>query len=714
MTEPDLSTTDRRLRRLFLLIVTASFVLTPIAAPDVWWQLSRGQTVLAELAVPGPILAAGNPTAEADWLGGFPFFMSWLIAGFSGLMLLKFCGTFLLLYLLMRRFEPQLQWAAFALALVTLLAANAAWQPTPRLWDCWLLFLTWIATVRWSRSPTKQNAVLVLISLVVWANLAPLCLLGIAVVAIVPWLTGIQTEPTVPRKQAGLLVALSVLALMLTPRGWFTLSDSLTQLLPGLFYARDLLATTVWQPTFAQGLTVETAGLGILTLITVCYLIFYSTGWLESFAFLIFAVPAWLNADAVPPCAIGIALLLGRSLVAHPYPIQLLKTKDLLSPALGRLLLILGLLLLSGKAAAGTLPGQSQRLGWGLAPELDITLLNQAIGPLEYEGTAHCMDITSAGMLCWIKADHKVRPYLTHRQALLQGRLFEELSLNAELSDGWMLQKPRMNGGWGGWWVRLKDRNCQLLLVPNGQTRTIRALFDSRWQPMSVDAAVIPYGWSGELLSTPQIIKLLPVKEFLNRQQWTYSLPDPSGTPDCSDWWGMLTGSPNLEPALLQARTFRAMQLYTAALRVLHPLLQHYDSPEVKREFELCQKELAYQEQLDTGAPSQLRLQAYQQTSPTDAFPLAQAGPGFQGDHSPPAAVSETLARAINEYIHGDCSEAIAALTADDSESLYAKAQIQLESGDPANAASTFRQLIEQHPQDRLVVPSQNMLDALQ
>ncbi|MEQ9066260.1 MAG: tetratricopeptide repeat protein, partial [Gimesia chilikensis] len=193
-----------------------------------------------------------------------------------------------------------------------------------------------------------------------------------------------------------------------------------------------------------------------------------------------------------------------------------------------------------------------------------------------------------------------------------------------------------------------------------------------------------------------------------------YSLPDPSGTPDCSDWWGMLTGSPNLKPALLQAQTFRAMQLYTAALRVLHPLLQHYDSPEVKREFELCQKELAYQEQLDTGAPSQLRLQAYQQTSPTDAFPLAQAGPGFQGDHSPPAAVSETLARAINEYIHGDCSEAIAALTADDSESLYAKAQIQLESGDPANAASTFRQLIEQHPQDRLVVPSQNMLDALQ
>lgn len=713
MTEPDLSTTDRRLRRLFLLIVTASFVLTPVAAPDIWWQLSRGQTVMADLSAPGPILTAGNPVSEADWLGGLPFFLSWMIAGFSGLMLLKFFGVGLLLFLIMRRYEPQLQWAAFALALVTLLAANAAWQPTPRLLDCWFVFLTWIATARWSQSLTKQNAILVLLSLIAWANLAPLCLLGIGVVAVVPWLSGMQTEPTVTRKQAGLMFASAVLALMLTPRGWFTLSDSLTQLIPGLFYAQDLLATTVWQPAFEQGLTIETVGLGILTLVTTFYLIFYSTGWLESVAFLLFAVPAWLNADAVPPCSIGIALLLGRSLVAHPYPIQLLKAREFLSPAIGRLLLIVGLFLLSWKAAAGALPGQSQRLGWGVDPELDITLLGQAIGPLDYQGTAHCMDIASAGMLSWIKADHKIRPYLTHRQALVQGRLFDELSLNRELADGWMLQKPRITGDWGGWWVRMKERDCQLLLIPNGDSRTIRALVESRWQPMSVDAAVIPFGWSGELLSSPQIVKLLPVKEFLNRKQWTYSLPDPSGTPECSDWWGMLTGLPNLKPALLQARTFRAMKLYTAALRVLHPLLQHYDSPEVKREFELCQKELAFQEQLDTGAPSQLRLQAWQQTRQTDEFPLVQAGPGFKGNHSPPDSVSQPLASAIKQYTHGDCSQAIAALTAADSESLYAKAQLLLESGDPDAAAAVFRELIKRHPQDRLVVPSQNMLDSL-
>lgn len=714
MTEPDLSITDRRLRRLFLLIVTASFVLTPVAAPDVWWQLSRGQTVMAELSVPGPVLSAGGPVAEADWLGGFPFFLSWLVAGSAGLMLLKFCGAGLLLFLIMRRFEPQLKWTAFALALVTLLAANAAWQPTPRLLDCWFVFLTWNASIHWSQSPTRQSTILVLLLLVLWANLAPLCLLGPVIVAVVPWLSGVQTEPTVTRKQTGLLLGSALLALMITPRGWYTLSDSLTQLVPALFYAQDLLAMTVWQPAFEQGLTIETVGLGILTLVTAGYLIFYSTGWMESVAFLLLAVPAWLNTDAVPPCSIGIALLLGRSLVSHPYPIQLLKAREYLSPAVGRLLLIVGIFILSWKAAAGALPGQPQRLGWGIDPELDITLLAQAIGPLDYEGSAHCMDIASAGMLSWIKADHKIRPYLTHRQALVQGRLFDELSLNSELSAGWMLQKPRITGDWGGWWVRMKERDCQLLLIPNGDARTIRALVDSRWQPMSVDAAVIPFGWSGELLSSPQIVKLLPVKEFLNRKQWTYSLPDPSGTPECSDWWGMLTGLPNLKPALLQARTFRAMQLYTAALRVLHPLLQHYDSPAVIREFELCQKELAYQEQLDAGAPSQLRLQAWQQTKQTNEFPLAEAGPAFQGDHSPPDSVSPPLASAIEQYIHGDCSEAIAALTADDSESLYAKAQMLLESGDPEGATVVFRELIERHPQDRLVVPSQNMLDSLQ
>ncbi|MCA9018452.1 MAG: hypothetical protein KDA77_24235, partial [Planctomycetaceae bacterium] len=183
--------------------------------------------------------------------------------------------------------------------------------------------------------------------------------------------------------------------------------------------------------------------------------------------------------------------------------------------------------------------------------------------------------------------------------------------MNEELSNGWEFQKPRADGSWGGWWVRLKNRNCQLLLVPNGDEKTIRALFDSRWQPMSLDAAVIPYGWSGEILSSPKIVELLPAKEYLNRNQWTYSLPSPSGTPECSDWWGILTGTSNITPALLQAKTFRGMKLYTAALRVLHPLLQHNPSPQVMREFQLCQKELAYQEKLETGNPSQIRLLTY-------------------------------------------------------------------------------------------------------
>lgn len=718
MPEQELSTIDWRWRRILLLILTASFTLTPVSTSEIWWQLSRGRAVTSDLAPPGPILTAGSPVSEADWLGGLPFYLTWQLAGFSGLMLLKFAATGLLLYFLMKRFEEQLNWLAFFIALLTLIAANSAWQPTPRLLDCWFLFLTWILTERWIRNPDKKQLLPILLILILWANCSPLCLLGLAVVALVPCLPGTQkTDPPVEkvlhRKQQSLLILTSLIALMITPRGWYTPYDSLVQILPGLFYDSQLLALTVWHPTFQNGATIEVISLGILTIGTALFLILSSASWIETIAFLVFAIPAWANYDSLPPCVIGMVLVAGHCMLTRQTQIHTLDLKQYLPPALGRSLIILVILFLSWKSASGVLPGQPQRLGWGITPELDITLLNQTIGPINYKGTGHCIGIASTGMLSWIKSDRKIRPVRTLRQALLQGRLFEELSLNQELSSTWEFQKPRSDGTWGGWWVRLKNRNCELLLVPNGDTKTIRALIDGRWQPMSVDASVIPFGWAGEILSSPKIVELLPTKEFLNRGQWTYSMPAPSGTPECSDWWGTITGSPYLKPALLQAKTFRAMKLYTAALRVLRPLLQHEKSPEVMKEFRLCQKELAYQEKLDTGKPSDLRLLTYQQLSQNPQHDLNQSGPTIK-EHSKPRDYSAPFKSAIVKYSQGDWEAAINQLSMTDSETLYAKAQILLESGDPVSAAALFQQLIQQHPDDRLVFPSQTMLEYIQ
>ena len=716
MIEHDYSTIDRILRRGLLFVVTVCFALTPIAAPNFWWQLSRGRAVLSELAPPGPLLTVGTSIAEADWLGGLPFYLTLQFAGVSGLMLFKFLAAGLLAYCIMRHFEARLHWTVFLIVVLTLITANSAWQPVPRLLDCWFLLLTWLLTERWANAPDIKKMLLVLLTLLVWANLGPLCLLGIAVVACVPWLPGIRPDnPTLRFRQPCLLVLSALLAIMLTPRGWFTPYDSFLQLFPALFYDQSLLALTVWRPTFVKGLTVEVIGLGFLTVGIVFYLLASSRGWIESILFVLFAIPAWTNQDCLAPCVVGICLLACQCLATCPVSFQKLKLNRYVSPSLGRYLLAIGIVIICWKSASGTLAGQPQRLGWGITPELDITLLAQAIGPIDYEGTAHGMDIAATGMLTWIKADRKIRPVRTLRQALLQGKLYEELSLNAELSNGWEFQHPRADNSWGGWWIRLKNRNCQLLLVPNGDAQTIRALVNSRWQPMSVDAAVIPYGWSGELLSSPKIVALLPVKDFLNRQQWTYSLPDPSGTPECSDWWGILTGSPNLQPALLQARTFRAMKLYTAALRVLHPLLQHYPTPEVRREFILCQKELAYQEKLDLGlpTPSSLRRIVLRQIGDNSNVDLIHAGPMLDVTGSP-LRTSHSIERAIQHYIHGDWEAALSELANSDSESLYAKAQIQLESGNPDAAAETFRELIRLHPDDQLAGPCQNMLDSLQ
>ncbi len=713
MTGQELSTTDWRLRRFLLLILTVSFVLTPVSTSEIWWQLSRGRVVTSDLAPPGPLLTAGTPVAEADWLGGLPFYLTFQLAGFSGLMILKFAAVGLLLYLLLKRFEEQLNWISFFIVVLALMAANTGWQPTPRLLDCWFLYLTWILTERWSREPDRKKLLPILFLLVLWANCSPLCLLGIAVVAIIPCLPGDQKQNVLHRKQWNLLILTSIVALMMSPRGWYTPYDSLIQIMPVLFYDSHLLALTVWHPTFQNGATIEVISLGILTMGTALFLIFYSTSWIETVAFLVFAIPGWINYDSLPPCIIGMVLLLGHCMLTKQVPIIFFNLKQNVPPALGRLLLILGFLFLSWKAASGVLPGQSQRLGWGIAPELDITLLNQTIGPIEYEGTGHCMGIASTGMLSWIKPDLKIRPVRTLRQALLQGRLFEELSLNQELSSGWEFQKPRFHESWGGWWIRLKNRNCQLLLVPNGESKTIRALINSRWQPMSVDASVLPFGWSGEILSSPIIVKLLPVKDFLNHGQWIYSLPSPSGTPECSDWWGILTGDPNIKSALLQAKTFRAMKLYTAALRVLRPLLQDYHTPEVMREFHLCQQELAYQEKLDTGNPSELRLLTLNKTAEEYDRALEMTGPII----SKPVKsqqLPDTFESAIQSYARGDWEAALNLLSTADSETLYAKARILLESGDPESAAALLQQLIQQHPDDRLVVPSQTLLESIQ
>ncbi|QDV51289.1 tetratricopeptide repeat protein [Gimesia fumaroli] len=714
MTEPNLSTTDKKLRRILLFIIIASFILTPISAPDVWWQLSRGRVVMSDLAPPGPVLTAGSPIAEADWLGGLPFYLSLQLAGFSGLMLLKFTAVGLLLYLFMKHFEESLNWLALGIVVLVLMTGIPAWQPTPRLLDCWFLFLTWFYTARWSREPGTKTMIPILLVLALWANSAPLCLLGIAVVALLPHLPGITLEKKSPLKQTNLLILFSVLALMLTPRGWLTPSDSFVQLFPSAFYRQDLLSQTIWRPTFLNGATIEVIGLAILSIVTILFLILKSTSWSEAVTFLAFAIPAWTNYDSLGPCAIGMALVLAQSMQAHQFQATFSKWKQAVSPALARYAFIIGILILSWKSAAGSLPGQPQRLGWGIAPELDITLLGQTIGPINYKGTAHGMGIAPTGMLCWIKADHKIQPVRTLRQALLQGRLFEELSLNEELSNGWIFQKPRADGSWGGWWVRLKNRDCQLLLVPNGDEKTIRALFDSRWQPMSLDASVIPFGWSGELLSSPKIVELLPAKEFVNQDQWSYSLPVPSGTPECSDWWGILTGTSNVAPALLQAKTFRGMKLYTAALRVLHPLLQHNPTPQVIREFQLCQKELAYQEKLEIGLniPSSLRTITLLQLAGDADLDVAISGPTLGGNEDS-LRTSDALERAVQNYIHGDWDKALSDLSYEDSETLYAKAQILLESGAPGKAKKTFRELIRLYPNDRLAIPSQQMLDSL-
>ncbi|HCO24522.1 MAG TPA: hypothetical protein DIT97_16365, partial [Gimesia maris] len=132
-------------------------------------------------------------------------------------------------------------------------------------------------------------------------------------------------------------------------------------------------------PTFSAGLNIETIGLSILTVGMAVYLLTNCRGWIESIAFILFAIPAWTNYDSLAPCVIGISLLACHCLATYPLSFHRLKFSRYISPLMGRSLLVIGILILCIKSASGTLAGQSQRLGWGITPELDITLLAEAI-----------------------------------------------------------------------------------------------------------------------------------------------------------------------------------------------------------------------------------------------------------------------------------------------------------------------------------------------
>jgi len=704
---------NRPVRRwgVLLIVIIAAAALSPIAADDFWWQLSRGRSVVDGSWSPSRDRLIAQTRPEADWAGGVPIYVLYTWFGMSGVMFTRILTVVIAGYWLFLRGAGRHPALGFALAGMGLLATRAAWDPVPLLFDSLGVVFVWVAAQRWQTHPTIARLSALTAVLLIWANLAPLCLLGLLVAIGVLFIERVSQDRHRKWKQNASAVLLLIAACCITPRGPLALWDSLQALIPRLTTDSAVLAMTRWRPlaaSLSEPETVAFVGLSVLTLVLI---VVARATWRETALFFVIQAVAWSSQANLAPAALWTVLLGIRQLQALP------RSGGQPAPSWRNFAVVanssiaIGLLLGAGVVAIGYWPSRTTRLGWGLDPRLHSEQFETSLAGIQLTGSAHCVGVREAGLLSWFKPV-AIQPYDTPFRALLGGRLRAHVLINHELETQWRAQHRREDGSWGGWWLPLAARRTTLLIVPVERVALISALEPTHWKPLSLDAPSLVYGIAGEPECSPKIVEVLKLRRFLDRGPWSYTPPSPAGTPAYLDIWGRLTGRHNVGIDIRQARVLRAMRLHVASLRVLVSALQRGDVSEARREFARNQLELGYQERLVMGRGSVFRTQAYltakREPSPT---PLVRDILRVPRDGN--AISDDSLQKAVESYVSGDVSGAISRLSNHDPESLYAKALLMLEAGQPQSSAKLLERLIADFPQLQLSSAGHDVLKSL-
>jgi hypothetical protein len=747
---------------LLLALLLTSVV--PISSDAFWWDLARGRAVVEGWTPPLRTLLAAETSFEADWLGGLPAYLvhSWF--GASGIML---AGLILAAWtgrLLWKRLAAEHSpWGGWSLLVCMLLATRGAWGLSSETFDL-LGLLAWgllwerfglpgdassgdaVSSSKRSRTPEETRpgrAVLSLVSFpwltgfafLLWANFGPRVVLGLTLLAVAAALGGHRVSAGqnhalnagwVDRCRSMLsafcrspmLVALgvAVLAASLTPRGLWGLADSWRLTWPDLAAPTAVLRAAGWRSSAESFDDPAVVAFLVLSLWSVWQLLAARASVAESVCFLVVQGTAWLDRAALPMAAIWSALLItrhGRQPASLPTFFEKLKRPAGIAGSVG--CFVLGI-----TAAAGWWPGSPQRMGWGIHPRLEPRLCEMAWTGMDLTGTAFCPDVRSAGLVAWLRPTGLQPDDVPHR-ALLRGQLEEHVLLWRDLAANrrgrYRREDPPRESTWfsrtgainreGGWWIPLQERETRILMVPAEETVVIRAMEPETWKPLALDSPVIPFAQASDPVATARIVEVLGQRELVNFGPWSYQPPDPSGNDLYLDLWGWITRQPDPSPGIQQARVFRAMNLHYAALRVLMPWLDAPPHPAAQDEFTRCQIELAHHEWRLMGTPSTFRRRASLLFPRPDDLPLPvwwnEAVASNEDDH---------FEHALPAYRGGRPGDAASLLTGNAAELLYARGLLLLESGDPAAAEATLRQLLEQHPESRLTIGSQDVLDA--
>jgi hypothetical protein len=631
----------------------------PLADPEFWWHLARGRAVMAGAMAPSSALLALDRQFEADWLGGWPFYLLETQVGPLGLAcvpLLAALGFMAWLAAITPRTATL--WLA-GVAPVALWLVRDDLGPTPALFDL-IGQLTLTGQLAGSTSP-RPSAWRIALIFCVWANLSPGVIWGLLLVA--AW-----SSATPWRWLGAALVGGS-----LTPRGLLSWRDAVVQFAPQAFAGPGRDHPAAWNGLFAGGL--DGVELAIL-LIGIGWAI---VRWREprdgSTAGRV-AVPLLsvvLCREHLPMAGLWIAIDLLRS---PPAGLVSLNIHRRWSIAIG-----CGLVAIAVGDATNLLETSRNRLGWGIAQELDPRLLDAATLTVDdaHRG-AWAGDARSVGLLCW--AAPQIRMVDHPRRALVGGRWPQHAQLQRDLRGAHRAAYRRDDGQWVGLVRQLRDWQVSLLCLPVEDVSLNRAMMETPWRPIDLDSPTVLYVSTDDTYFAPLVLEVEKQERFVEAGPW-----QPSRDAYDSRGWRvdaikMLGGRPDPTPAIRQAELFRARRLPMAALRALLPLRAVSSSAGLRDEFRRCHEAFAELEWTNSGATSRFR-----QLLLRDLHATNNAVPWLAESTTAEPEELGVWVECLSHYRAGRLSAALAAAPPSSDDGRYAAALLALELGDIDRAA---------------------------
>jgi len=647
----------------------------PVSCDDVWWHTARGREVIERGAIaPSRAMLVDDSQTEADWLGGVGNYLLFSSFGFYGLFLGKIVlGGVLVGYVGWSRSAKRTGWPLL-LGVLLLVSCEPVMMLAGRGLDLAFAVLLWIVLHRFEQM--RERLIGIVLVSVLWANLGPLSLCGLLIVA----LTARERRHT-----TAIELAVATVAFSATPRGWRTLFDAIQLMAPWMSESTSILAETPWGPadlTAAPTVAfIVLAGLALPSVYRIRNPINIAT-WIG-------AVAIGLATEFATPMMATLLVLLscGHRDSARAAGKSVKNSDEAAEPVRRRVsdVAMTSAACAVALLAAGGVGGQP-RLGWGVEARLEPRLFQQATAGLP-SGSVFALDEATAGVAAWSDL-HGVD---TNQRALVGGRLREFRLAVDDVSHRRRNRYQRSDGSWGGWWVWLRGKPAPVnwIAVSADDVRTIQSMEETGFRPGSIDSPVIPYASSYVPDMAKAIVDGAETRGIVDRGRWFYQPPIHAGL--LFDAAYIAGGDTRIR--LRQARVFRAMGLTTAALRCLSARNWALDRERVE-----CYLDLADQERRVAGQPSDWSLAV-----------LAELGRSV--DSPAPRQQNKRLNEAARLYIGTDCQSALKLLENDSSAvSQFARARLYLEAGESGMAVDELRRLIAEHPDNRHVHGARDVL----